>query len=70
MPFEIRFLMDFGRFWEPKWSQVGTKIGSKIDINFEERFFENRALAAAGARFLRIGGPKLGPKIDQKSIKN
>ena len=68
MLFEIGFLMDFGRFGEPKWSQVGTKIGSKFDINFEERFLKNRALAAAGARFLRIGGSKLGPKINQKSI--
>ena len=65
MLFEIGFLVNFGRFGEPKWSQVCTKIGSKIDINFEERVFENRALAAAGARFLRIGGPKLGAKIDQ-----
>ena len=42
------------------------QIGSKSNVNLEKRFFENRALAAAGARFLRIGGPKLGPKIDQK----
>ena len=41
----IDFWEDFGGFWEPKWSQVGSKIGSKIDINSEERFFENRAPA-------------------------
>jgi len=34
MLFEIGFLGDFGRFWDPKWSQVGTKIGPKIDLNF------------------------------------
>ena len=33
----------FSGFWwilEAKWSQVGTKIASKIDPNFERRFFE------------------------------
>ena len=61
MPLEIGFLMDFGRFGELKLSQIGTKIGSKIDINFEEPFF--------GARFLRIRGSKMGSKIDEKSIR-
>ena len=27
--FEIGFLVNFGRFWDPKWSQVGTKIHQK-----------------------------------------
>ena len=31
-------------------------------------FLKNRALAAAGARFFRFGGSKLGAKIDQKSM--
>ena len=35
MPLGIDVWMDFAGFWEEKWSQVGTKIGSKIDINFE-----------------------------------
>ena len=35
-----RFLVDFGRFGKAKRSQVGTKIASKIDPNFERRFFE------------------------------
>ena len=26
MLFEIGFLMDFGRFWEPKWNHVGINI--------------------------------------------
>ena len=25
-------LVDFGRFWKPKWSQVGTNIGSNRDL--------------------------------------
>ena len=56
-------------FWAPKWSHVGTKMGSKINVNVEGRFFKNRALATAGARFFRIWGSKLGAQIDQKSIK-
>ena len=35
MPPGIGFWKDFGGFWEGKWSQVGTKMGSKIDVNFE-----------------------------------
>ena len=35
-------------------------MGSKIDVNFERRFFTNRTLAAAGARFARSRGSKLG----------
>ena len=30
-----RFFLDFGGFEEVKWSQVGTKIASQIDSNFE-----------------------------------
>ena len=41
---------------------------SKINVDVDGRFFKNRALAAAGARFFRIWGSKLGAKIDQKSI--
>ena len=64
MPLGINFWTDIGGFWVPKWKQVGTKMESKIDINLEGRFFKNRALAAAGARFFRIWGPKLGAKTD------
>ena len=51
-----------------KWSQVGTGMGSKIDVNLEWRFLKNRALAAAGARFFIICASKLRRKIDRKSI--
>ena len=37
MPLGIDFWKDFGGFWEGKWRQVGTKMGSKIDVNFEGR---------------------------------
>ena len=61
---------EFGGFLVPKWSQVGTKMGSNIDVYLEGGFFKNRALATAGARFFMIWGSKLGANIDQKSIKN
>ena len=31
-PLEIRFGEDFEGFWEAKWSQVGTKMASQIDL--------------------------------------
>ena len=65
----MRFWFDFGRFRVAKWDQVGTKIGSKIDVNFERRFFTKRTLAAAGAGSAGLRGSKLGAKMDQKSIK-
>ena len=33
MPPGIGFWKDFGGFWEGKWNQVGTKMGSKIDFS-------------------------------------
>ena len=36
MALEIDFWTNFGRFGEPKWNQVGTKIDSNIDLNFVE----------------------------------
>ena len=32
MPLGIGFWVDFGGFWMPKWSLLGTKMGSKIDV--------------------------------------
>ena len=64
MPLGINFWTDVDGFWLPRWKQVGTNMKSKIDNNLEGRFFKNRALAAAGARFFRIWGLKLGAKTD------
>ena len=63
-----RFLDGFWWNFVPKRSQVGTKMGSKIDDNFEERFLIILALPAARAGKIKIWGSKLGAKIDQKSI--
>ena len=40
MPLGIDLWVDFGGFWVPKSSQVGTKMGSKIDVNSERRVFK------------------------------
>ena len=32
IPLGIDFWTDFGGFSEPKWSQIGVKMGRKIDI--------------------------------------
>ena len=62
--FRDRFLKDFNGFLAPKWSQVGTKINQKSMPIAKCDFLKNRALAAAGALFLRSWGSKLGIKID------
>ena len=60
--------MDFSEFWMPKRSQVGTKMESKIDVNFERRFFKNLYFLKVKPCFLRSNGLKLGAKIGPKSI--
>ena len=64
MPLGIDFWVDFGGFGEAKSSQVGTKIDQKSMPIAKCDFLKNRALAAAGARFLRFWASKLGVKID------
>ena len=70
MPFKIDFLCDFEGFGEGKWSQVGTKMEPKTFITSKGEFLKNRALAAAGARYLRFWGSKLGTNIDQNRSKD
>ena len=69
MPLGIDFWEDFGGFWVPKSSQVGTKMGSNIDVKVERRLLIIRAPAAAGARCLQNVWWKLGTKIDQQFVK-
>ena len=70
MPFKIDFWSDFNGFLERKWRLVGTKIDEQSMQIAKSDFLKNRALPAAGARFFRIWGSKLGGKFDQKSMKN
>ena len=48
-------------------------MGSKIDVNFERRFFENHYFSKRKTMFFEIQqvqvGSKNGPNIDQKSFK-
>ena len=69
MHLKINFWSDFNGFGDGKWSQVGTKIDQKSMPIAKSDFLKNRALAAAGARFLRFWGSKLGARTHQKSIK-
>ena len=49
---------------------LGTKMGSKIDVNFERRFFHETHSRCSGGSFCRIKrvevGNKNGAKIEQK----
>ena len=60
----IVFWKDVDGFWEGKWRQAGTNIDQKSMPSAKSDFLKNRALARAGARFLRFWGSKLGVKID------
>ena len=64
-----RFLLGFWSILGGKCVQVGPKMGSQIDGNFERRFLIIRAPAQTGARKIKILGWKLGAKICQKWIK-
>ena len=68
MPLEIDLLKDAIRCWDGKWKQVRTNIDQTSTPVAKIDFLKNRALPAAGAIKMRIGGSKLGAKIDQKSI--
>ena len=61
----IDFWKDFGGFGEAKWSQVGTKIASKIILKFQRRFFEKTSFFLKKQWFWRFWGSKLGGKFDQ-----
>ncbi len=70
MPLGVGFLKDFGGFGKAKWSQVGTRIASKIDPNFERRCFEKTMFFLRKTMILKVLGVEVGTKnrskIDQK----
>ena len=71
MPLGVDLWTKFGRFLVPKWSQVGTKMGSKIDVNFECRFFKKPCFSTGKIMFFAIKWIQADspnrPKIDQKT---
>ena len=50
----------------PKCSKVEAKMGSKIDVNFERRFFENHCFSKGKIRFFEIQEVKVGSKTRSK----
>ena len=66
MPLGIDFSVDFDRFWVPKWSQVGTKMGSNID------FSENMKNACGASPLVLncVQEVELEARIDQNSIRS
>ena len=57
-----RSLGGFLCFWVPKWTQVRTKMGSKMDINFESR----NQLNASRLAFSWLSGVEVGSKNRSK----
>ena len=67
MPLRIGFWKDFNGFSDPKWNQVGTKMGSKIDINLKRR--EGKTYLLFQKNFKDFAGFG-GRSLKQKSKKN
>ena len=74
MPLGIDFWVDFDGFWVPKWTQVCTKMGSNIDVNFERRVFKKIYLSHGKSmvfeiQWVEVGSnnrPNIDPKMDSK----
>ena len=66
----VGFWNVFGGFWEAKWSQVGTKNVSKIDLNFGRPNLQKYLIKPIVILcFFDFRGANLGAKTDQKTIK-
>ena len=63
-----RFWIDFGRLWAPRRASKSTQNRLKIDPKTDAQF--ECILASIFGRFWSVWGPKTGPQIDPKSIKN
>ena len=66
----IDFWKDLGRFWEPKWSHVGTQINQKSMTLAKNEFLKNHCFASGKNTILKVRGVQVGSKnrlkIDQK----
>ena len=67
MPLGIDFWKDFGGFWMPKCSKVDPKVESKIDVNFERRFFKTVYCSRKKNQVSQIQHVQVGSK---KTIKH
>ena len=69
--FQKRFFLDFDRFWEGKWSQVGSKIVSEIDVNFERPIFtKTNKKQLFFINFCEFWDPSWVPKCIKNQSKN
>ena len=74
MPLGIGFLKNVGGFWKEKWRQVGMRMASKIDANFERPYFQktwfffrkNNDFEGSGDRSWEEKSIKNQSQIDQK----
>ena len=67
MPIGIDFCKDFIGFWIPKTTQVGTKMGSKMDTNSEGRKPTKRQPASVQ---LASGGRSWKQKLTKNQAEN
>ena len=67
MPLGIGFLKDFAGFWKEKWKQVGIRMASKIDANFERPFSQKIRFSLWKNNGFEGSGDR---SWEQKSIKN
>ena len=69
MPLKIDFWSDVDGSWEGKWSQVGTKMGLKIDLILNKVKTENDYKTNEISMNFGVWGVQVGsenrPKIDQ-----
>ena len=70
MPLGIDFCVDFDGFWVPKWSQVGTKMGSNIDFSENTKnAFGASPLVRNWVQEVQVGSKnrsKIDPKMESK----
>ena len=67
MPSKFQFSSNFDRFLEGKWRHVGTKIESKIDVNFERPILQK---VLKNQQDFNVFLSFWGRSQHQKSIKN
>ena len=66
MPLGVAFGTVFGGFWEAKWSQVGTKMASKMDLILQAAKIKKTYKNQWNFNDFLVFG---GRSWDQKSIK-
>ena len=55
MAFGTQLGADLGGFWSRKWSHVGTKVGSKMDVNLKWSIFKKTCKTIIKINILGVG---------------